>query len=51
MNPDDTGAGRVPPWYLELERAGGFDFAAGDLLAFDLAADDPLGWTRGRGRG
>ena len=46
MSPNDAGAGRLSAYYLELSALGGFDFAANDDLAFDLAAANPLGWTR-----
>ena len=44
MDPDESGAGDLSPYYFEIDRIGGFDFATDHHLAFDLSLDDPLSW-------
>jgi len=46
MDPDDSAAGDLSPFYFEIISLGGFDFAASRTLAFDLGVDDPLAWDR-----
>ena len=46
MDPDDSAAGDLSPFYFEIINLGGFDFAASRTLAFDLGVDDPLAWDR-----
>ena len=45
MDPDESGAGELSPYYFEIDQPRRFRFRRQIVtLAFDLSLDDPLSW-------